>query len=65
MPEQIVIELTEQSAFQDLRGFINIVNNYQMQGFSVAIDDFGSGYSGLHRVCTLSPMYLKLDMNLV
>ena len=64
-PEQIVIELTEQSAIKDLTGFIDIVSHYQTQGFNIAIDDFGSGYSGLDRVCTLSPMYLKLDMNLV
>lgn len=64
-PEQIVIELTEQSAIKDLAGFIDIVSHYQTQGFNIAIDDFGSGYSGLDRVCTLSPMYLKLDMNLV
>lgn len=65
LPEQIVIELTEQSAIKDLTGFIDIVSHYQTQGFNIAIDDFGSGYSGLDRVCTLSPKYLKLDMNLV
>lgn len=64
-PEQIVIELTEQSAVKDIEGFIEIVSHYQSQGFNIAIDDFGSGYSGLGRVCALSPMYLKLDMNLV
>lgn len=64
-PENIVIELTEQSAIKDSEGFIAAVNHYQEQGFRIAIDDFGSGYSGLGRVCALGPKFIKIDMNLV
>lgn len=64
-PKNVVIELTEQSAVQDLESFISVVKHYQSQGFEIAIDDFGSGYSGLARVCALSPKYLKLDMSLI
>lgn len=64
-PDHVVIELTEKSAIHDLDGFVFIVRHYQSQGFEIAIDDFGSGYSGLGRVCALSPRYLKLDMSLI
>ena len=36
-----------------------------MQNYQIAIDDVGAGYSGLNRVCMLSPNYLKLDISLV
>ncbi|MDP3305166.1 MAG: GGDEF domain-containing protein [Erysipelotrichaceae bacterium] len=64
-PENVIIELTEKSAIQDINGFITSVKHYKRQGFKIAIDDFGSGYSGLNRVCELSPEFLKIDMNLI
>ena len=34
-------------------------------GFTFAIDDVGSGYSGLETIATLGASYLKIDMGLV
>ncbi len=62
---RIVIELTEQRAIIDMASFVSTVQHYQAQGFQIAIDDFGSGYSGLNRVCELNPGFLKIDMNLI
>jgi len=64
-PERIIIELTEQSFIGDMSGFVSTVQHYQDQGFKIAIDDFGSGFSGLLRVCEISPDFLKIDMQLV
>lgn len=64
-PENIVFEITEKSAISDMAAFIASVENYQKQQFQIAIDDFGSGHSGLNRVCAFSPHFLKIDMNLV
>jgi EAL domain-containing protein (putative c-di-GMP-specific phosphodiesterase class I)/GGDEF domain-containing protein len=61
----IVIELTEQRAIMDMSSFVSTVQHYQGQGFQIAIDDFGSGYSGLNRVCELAPSFLKIDINLI
>ncbi|HWP80893.1 MAG TPA: GGDEF domain-containing protein [Candidatus Acidoferrum sp.] len=61
----VVIELTEKSAVADIEGFMSSVSHYKAQGFQIAIDDFGSGYSGLNRVCTLLPKFLKIDINLI
>lgn len=63
--DNVVIELTEKSAISDIDSFISSVSHYKSQGFQIAIDDFGSGYSGLNRVCALLPKFLKIDINLV
>lgn len=65
VPERVIIELTEQSFIVDMSDFVCTVQHYQNQGFKIAIDDFGSGFSGLTRVCEISPEFLKIDMQLV
>ena len=42
---QIVIEITEKMTFSDYRHFEQLVSRYTAQGFKIALDDFGSGYS--------------------
>lgn len=61
----IIFEITEKNDITDLTAFTAAVSHYQSQQFKIAIDDFGSGYSGFNRVCTVSPSYVKLDMALV
>lgn len=61
----IVFEITERSAINDLHTFTSTIKHYQNQDFQIAIDDFGSGYSGINRVCCFSPNFLKIDMQLV
>lgn len=61
----IVFEITERSAITDLHTFTSAIKHYQDQDFQIAIDDFGSGYSGINRICCFSPNYLKIDMQLV
>lgn len=60
-PEDIIFEITERSAIEDIETFTEAVNHYKNQTFMMAIDDFGAGYSGLNRVCALSPDYIKFD----
>ena len=64
-PDRIIIELTEQNSINDMTGFVSTVEHYKNQGFKIAIDDFGSGFSGLNRVCEISPEFIKIDMQLV
>ena len=61
----IIIEITEKSAILTMEAFESSIDHYRAQAYQIAIDDFGSGYSGLNRVCRFSPDYLKLDMELV
>lgn len=64
-PESIVFEITEKTAITDINLFRASINYYQSQNFKIAIDDFGSGYSGLNRLCSLSTNFLKIDINLI
>ena len=63
--KQIVIEITEEKSFADYMNFEKLVAHYANQGFKIALDDFGSGYSGLITLIASTPHYLKLDMALV
>ncbi len=64
-PDDLVFEITERSSIGELDVFTASIEHYQKQNFKIAIDDFGAGYSGLSRVCTLRPNYIKIDMELV
>ncbi|MDA8126178.1 MAG: EAL and GGDEF domain-containing protein [Deltaproteobacteria bacterium] len=63
--KQIVIEITEEKTFEDFQRFGTLVSHYANQGFKIAMDDFGSGYSGLITLIASTPHYLKLDMAIV
>ncbi|WP_283609347.1 GGDEF domain-containing protein [Faecalispora anaeroviscerum] len=64
-PDEVIFEITEKSSVSVVPVFISTLAHYQKQNFQIAIDDFGSGYSGLVRVCALSPNFLKIDMGIV
>ncbi len=64
-PKNVVMELTERSAIYDYEGFKKALKNYVEQGFNIAIDDAGEGYSGMNRIIETRPQYLKLDMNII
>ena len=61
----IVLEITERTAIDDYDTFKKITRHYQNQKFNIAIDDVGSGYSGLKSITELKPQYLKIDMDLI
>jgi len=61
----IVIELAEKSSIQDFRSFRIALEHYQDQGFNIAIDDTGAGYSGLQTIVSLKYKYIKIDRSLI
>lgn len=61
----IVFELTERTSVEDWELFQSVVKYYKEQGFGIAIDDFGSGYSGLNRIRLVEPKYIKIDMEFI
>lgn len=63
--ENIVFEITEKNSVVDIRSFKKIIDNYKDQGYRIAIDDAGSGYSGLKLITEIHPHYIKLDMHLI
>ena len=64
-PEQIVFEIIESDNVADERRLVRIADSYRSKGFGVALDDFGSGYSGLKFLSAMRPDYVKLDKKLI
>lgn len=61
----LVFEITERTAISDYAGFQTLMENYKSQGYQIAIDDVGAGYSGLKTINEVRPHYLKIDMDLI
>lgn len=64
-PSRLVLEITERSDQQYIEGLIEQVALVKSYGFQVAIDDVGAGTSGLNRIMSLRPRWLKLDRDLI
>lgn len=63
--ERIMFEFTEAEKIEDTDLIKNIVAHYKKLGFQTAIDDFGSGYSGLNLLADFQTNLIKLDMELI
>jgi len=59
--EYIEIELTETTTDVDFRELKQLVIGLRTQGFSVAVDDFGVGYSSLNLIREMPWKILKID----
>lgn len=62
--EQVVFEIIESERLPHGKLLGRIVDYYRENGFGVALDDVGSGYSSLQALMDLRPDYVKLDMGL-
>lgn len=62
---RVVCEVTERSRLGDLDDARARVLALKRAGFRVAIDDIGSGYSGLSSFALLEPELVKIDMSLI
>ena len=66
LPKQkIIFEITEKTAVKDYINFKKLIEYYKNQGYQIALDDTGSGYSGLRMVMETYPHFIKLDMDLI
>ena len=64
-PRNLVLEITERCAIDDLEAFCVELSAIRRQGFLVAIDDVGTGYSSLHSITEIQPEFLKIDISLI
>lgn len=64
-PETVIFEITERSDVNNTDILKQVIEHYKQQGFQIAIDDVGAGYSGLNRINSLTPQFLKIDYELV
>jgi len=64
-PDRCVLEITERTCAENPDQVRGRVAALRAQGFRIAIDDMGTGYSSLHAVADLRPDFIKLDQMLV
>ncbi len=64
-PERLVMEVTEGEVLGNQDRFTELIGIYRGLGMRTAIDDFGSGYSGLNVLADFQPDQIKLDKYLV
>lgn len=57
----ICFEISEKHEFANYSSTHTILRDYKKQNYRIAIDDFGSGYSGLTLLYHSEPDYIKID----
>jgi EAL domain-containing protein (putative c-di-GMP-specific phosphodiesterase class I) len=62
---RLVLELTEHQDVADVRPLLDLRDRLLDRGALVALDDAGSGYSGLQQLTAVRPQMIKLDRALV
>ena len=64
-PQNLVLEITESLAINDLDRTKSILMKIKRLGVRVALDDFGTGYSSLNNIRALPFDIIKVDQNFV
>ncbi|BBH18965.1 hypothetical protein Back11_03100 [Paenibacillus baekrokdamisoli] len=64
-PSNVVFEITERSSIEDFSSVKRMLDHYRKQGYQIAIDDAGAGYSSLQSIVELQPDYIKIDRSLI
>ena len=61
-PNKLHLEITESSVMNNAAEHIKQINSLRDYGFTVEMDDFGSGYSSLNMLKDMPVDVLKIDM---
>lgn len=64
-PHNIVLEITESFAINDMERVMNIVKGLKKLGPKIALDDFGTGYSSLNYIKQLPLDIIKVDKTFI
>ena len=64
-PRNLVLEITERTSIQDFEAFGRGLTPLRREGFLVAIDDVGTGYSSLQTITEVQPDFIKIDLSLI
>lgn len=64
-PKNIVFEVVETEQVEDKVHLRKILEFYRAQGFLIALDDVGEGYSGLNNLIDIKPDIIKVDRNVI
>ena len=64
-PQQLKFEITESAYADNPEQLIRSMNQLRDKGFSIELDDFGSGYSSLTALANMPLDTIKLDMRFI
>ncbi len=64
-PHSVIIELTEHKPADNYEIMRRSAKHYRGMGFEIALDDLGTGYSGLRLWSELLPEYVKIDKHFI
>jgi len=64
-PSNLCLEITESVFSSNFKAVNERLQQFRELGFSIALDDFGAGYSSLSRERELNVNYLKLDKHFI
>jgi diguanylate cyclase (GGDEF)-like protein len=59
--DDICFEISEKQPFRDNMDAVRILEAYRSQGYKIAVDDCGTGFSGLQMLYYTEPDYIKID----
>ena len=64
-PSKFVIEIIETTGFKNIDDSIDLLNRIKAIGFTIAMDDFGMGYSSLSYITRLPLSVIKIDRKFI
>lgn len=64
-PGQIRLEVTESAIMNDERRVLEVLNQLRELGYTISIDDFGTGFSRLQYIQQLRPQEIKIESSFV
>jgi EAL domain-containing protein (putative c-di-GMP-specific phosphodiesterase class I)/CheY-like chemotaxis protein len=62
---RVVLEITERASLHRIDDLKERMHSLRNLGFRIAVDDLGTGYSGLSSFTQIEPDIVKLDMSLI
>jgi|GEM_PF-666484 len=64
-PEQLIFEITETAAINEMNDAILFINGIKSMGCKISLDDFGVGFTSFKYLKELSVDYIKIDGSFV
>ncbi len=61
----LCLEISEKHQVKSFSALRNLLTIYKQQGYSVALDDFGVGYSGFELMYHSEPNFIKIDKHYI
>lgn len=61
-PKKLNLEITETALMTNVEANMEVINSLKEYGFTIEIDDFGTGFSSLNMLKELNTDVLKIDM---